>query len=371
MAGNEWTAENYAFIYQKLGLSSTAFRSSKANYDAKIDSVKELVKLNITTLEGKIKAKEKQAKEKQEDSKAFAAKIDKSVLKLKELKAKIAEQKKKLEALPVVKVVPREKALERLKKLLDKADIERAKLKELRSTIKRNNSDIHAHNRRVGNLQAKLETAEARLENPSIAFGSKKLFRKQNNLAKNGYSTHKEWRNDWRQSRKSSFFLVGARSAPCGNELVRLSLRPDGNFNLELRLPPKLEPHATASTKVNGRIIPSIFFNSLNFNYGHDVILEALAAQQPLSFRFIRDEKSWRVMVTVDQAIPDAGTLDWSFGALGVDFNADHIAVSVVDRFGNPVETWRFDFCAEGKTSDQNLDAMRKIAKEIALLAKQ
>jgi IS605 OrfB family transposase len=369
MAGNEWTAENYASIYQKLGLSSTAFRSAKTNYDGKIDSVKELVKLNITTLEGKIKAKEKQAKEKLKENEALAGKVEKSVLKLKELKAKTAEQKKKLEALPVVKVVLREKALSRLKKLLDKADIERASIKEFRLAIKKNNNDIHANNRRVGNLQAKLETAEARLERPSIAFGSKKLFRKQNNLAKNGYNTHKEWLNDWRQTRKSSFFLVGARSAPGGNELVRLSLRSDGDFTLELRLPPKLADYATAGTKIKGRVIPSIAFNGLNFNHGHDVLVEALAAQQPLSFRFIRDERSWKVMVTVDQAGAGAETIDWSFGALGVDFNADHIAASLVDRFGNPVEKWRFDFCTEGKTSDQNLDAMRKIAKAIALLA--
>ncbi|WP_171049081.1 hypothetical protein [Rhizobium sp. MHM7A] len=371
MAGNEWTAENYASIYQKLGLSSTAFRSAKTSYEGKIDSVKELVKLNIATLEGKIKAKEKQAKEKLKENEALAGKVEKSVLKLKGLKGKIAEQKEKLDALPVVKVVPREKALARLKKLLDKADIERAKIKELRVATKKNRNDIHAHNRRIGNLQAKLDVAEARLQNPSIAFGSKTLFRKQNNLAKNGYNSHKEWLNDWRQTRKSSFFLVGARSAPGGNELVRLSLLPDGNFTLELRLPPKLASQATAATKVNGRVIPSIVFNGLNFNHGHDVLVDALAAQQPLSFRFIRDEKSWKVMVTVDEALPDAGTIDWSFGALGVDFNADHIAASLVDRFGNPVETWRFDFCPEGKTSDQNLDAMRKIAKEIALLAKQ
>lgn len=165
MVGNEWTAVNYASIYQKLGLSSTAFRSAKTNYDAKIEAVKELVKLNVVTLEGKIKAKEKQAKEKLKENETLATKIEKSALKLKGLETKIIVQKKKLGALPVVKVTPRGKALARLKKLLGKADFERTKIKEFRSVIKRNDWDIHAHNRRIGNLQAKLDLAEARLQN--------------------------------------------------------------------------------------------------------------------------------------------------------------------------------------------------------------
>ena len=64
------------------------------------------------------------------------------------------------------------------------------RLKKLKSPFA-----IHQAKRKLARQQARLATMEADIDNPipSLCFGSKALFRKQFNLAKNGYASHEEW----------------------------------------------------------------------------------------------------------------------------------------------------------------------------------
>jgi IS605 OrfB family transposase len=71
-----------------------------------------------------------------------------------------------------------------------------------------------------------------------------------------------------------------------------------------------------------------------------------------LSYRFVRDDKGWRVFVSVEaQAVEHVSHR--MLGAVGVDVNADHLAVSETDRFGNLIGTRRIAVPTYGKTSDQ------------------
>ena len=55
-------------------------------------------------------------------------------------------------------------------------------------------------------LQSRLATLKADIEagRVRLCFGSRRLWRKQNNLADNGYSSHQEWLRDWRDARRTS-----------------------------------------------------------------------------------------------------------------------------------------------------------------------
>ena len=55
---------------------------------------------------------------------------------------------------------------------------------------------------------------------------------------------------------------------------------------------------------------------------------------QAISYRFKRDEKGWRVFVTTDMAEVPLAT-DRRHGIIGVDLNADHLAVAETDASGN------------------------------------
>ena len=102
-------------------------------------------------------------------------------------------------------------------------------------------------------------------------------------------------------------------------------------------------------------------------------IRQALAAGQALTWRWVRvprttrtgrrtalggitfpesDPHDWVVHVTIDLPTPQSQSLT-SAGAIGVDFNADHLAACRVDASGNPVEVKRIPLNPAGKTAGE------------------
>src|SRR5450631_4207150 len=76
----------------------------------------------------------------------------------------------------------------------------------------------------------------------------------------------------------------------------------------------------------------------VSFAYGLDHILAAMKNKQAISFRFLRDDKGWRVFVS--SAVMELPTLsDVRLGVIGVDFNVGFVSVSETDRFGNVISS--------------------------------
>ena len=69
-------------------------------------------------------------------------------------------------------------------------------------------------------------------------------------------------------------------------------------------------------------------------------MFRALAGRQAISYRFVRDTKGWRVFASFDVAAP-AQASNRRHGALGVDMNADHLAVSETLARKLLVALWR------------------------------
>ena len=109
------------------------------------------------------------------------------------------------------------------------------------------------------------------------------------------------------------------------------------------------------------------------FAYGHEQVLAALDSNadygrcrrehgekaargselgQAISYRFKRDGKGWRVFATT--AMTDAPVVtDLSRGAVGVDLNADHLAVCETDASGNYAYAFNVPLVAHGKFRHQ------------------
>lgn len=360
-SGREWKGDLHTSLYKELGIGSALLNFAYRQLLAKIGSIRELAKDRIVELKAKIKSKE-----------GDIAKRNKAVGKNK------AATKKALTELALW-----EERCARFKAATDAghADAERKlkrsireyyavlkalrKLKAERSAIK---FALHQNKRRLGILQHKLLVAEGVFVNPSICFGTKKLFKAQFNLAENGYEDHDEWLIDWRIARSSHFKFDGDALQASGNAFARITERNDGLFDLELRLPDKLK-HLAQETIRNGQI-NLVRFHGLSFNHGTDVIREALSNKQPITVSFHKDEKSWKVSVTVDQKL-DWIEPDFEVGALGADYNANHIALAYIDRFGNPVRTWTIPLNTYGLSNGEARDLIRKVAKEIAMEAKR
>ena len=224
---------------------------------------------------------------------------------------------------------------------------------------------VHQKRRRLAILQSRLAALEADTETGRVrlCFGSKRLWRKQHRLGENGYASHREWLADWRDARRDEFFVLGSRDETAGCQLCVATVAGDGTLTLRLRMPDCLAGQHGKYLTIQG----------VRFAYGYEQVLAALASNgayaayrrghgeksarasdlgQAISYRFRRDRKGWRVFATTDMMDVPVVT-DRSRGAIGVDLNADHLAVCETDASGNYVRAFSVPLVTYGKSSHQ------------------
>ena len=170
---------------------------------------------------------------------------------------------------------------------------------------------IHQKKRRLVNLRNQLVGLEADIAEGSVrlCFGSKRLWRKQNHLKANGYSSHEEWLRDWQAARSDEFFVLGSRDETAGCQLCVATVTDEGTLTLRLRMP-------DCPANQHGKYLT---IEGVRFAYGHEQVFAALqsnaeftqyrrqhgdkaaratALGQAISYRFKRDGRSWRVFAT-------------------------------------------------------------------------
>ena len=97
---------------------------------------------------------------------------------------------------------------------------------------------------------------------------------------------------------------------------------------------------------------------------GETSVIEPAVLGQALTYRFLRDSKGWRVMVTM--GLPPLERVSVSGnGMIGLDINADCIALAETDRFGNMVKSKIHNLVTYGKSSDQAEAMICEVAKQI------
>ncbi len=241
---------------------------------------------------------------------------------------------------------------ERQPQLIAKLGKRLARAQQVLKMLHRGTDPYHQKRRRIEILTrrvAALRADEAAARVP-LCFGSRKLFRAQFALKENGYASHGEWLRAWRRTRASQFFVLGSKDETAGCQGCVATVAPDGTITLRLRLP------AALAARTKHLVIPG-----LCFSYGHEAIVAAIGRnlsphkhdRQAISWRFVRDHKGWRVCVTV--SVPGCTPISVdNGGVIGVDLNADHLAVTELDRFGNPISSFRVSCVTRGKTRHQS-----------------
>jgi len=204
-----------------------------------------------------------------------------------------------------------------------------------------------------------------------ICFGTRKLFHAQFN----GEHSHKEWKREWNDRRNREFFVLGSKDETHGNQTCTATVAANGSLSLRLRLP-------------NSCKDKYLDFHGLRFAYGHDRLIAALQEcqlradlkrandpsykdhGQAISFRFLEDEKGWRVYASTALAEPEWIT-DKRLGAIGLDINSDHLAIVETDRYGNPIASETIPCALYGKTQAQSKAIIGDAcARAIAIAAK-
>ena len=224
---------------------------------------------------------------------------------------------------------------------------------------------VHHKQRRLETLRHRLRLLEVERQVGLVrlCFGSRRLWRKQYDLEAGGYANHEAWLADWRDARSDEFFVMGSKDETAGCQLCVAAVADDGSLTMRLRLPDAL---ATGHGKY-------VVVTGLRFAYGHEQVLAALATNeayadcrrergetsaratglgQAVSYRFKRDAKGWRVFVTTETVDVPVVT-DQKRGAIGVDLNADHLAVAETDASGNYVHAFSVPLVTYGKSRHQ------------------
>jgi IS605 OrfB family transposase len=258
---------------------------------------------------------------------------------------------------------------------------------------------IHQKKRRLATLEARRNAMDAdhQAGTVRIAFGSKKLFRGQPALqvkddveleAVDNLEAQLDWREGWRAARSSQFLVLGSKDETAGCQGCVATIAKDGSLTLRVRLPDSVvEGHQGFGEPVDKHVV----VEGVRLAFGHDNVVAALnsysattvvsdkgksAGQKvrritgtALTYRFVKDLKGWRVFVSVAVQAP-AFTSKAQLGAIGVDVNADHLAVAETDRFGNLVNAQRLDAITYGKTEDRSKAIYGDIAVAIVSMAK-
>ncbi|GIU68995.1 MAG: hypothetical protein KatS3mg002_0231 [Candidatus Woesearchaeota archaeon] len=212
---------------------------------------------------------------------------------------------------------------------------------------------LHNAKRRLHRLRTQLESLRSDNKN-HLCFGGRKLFRAQFHLEQNGFASHEEWKVAWDLKRNQQFWLVGSKDETGGCQSCVATQLDDTTFRLRIRLPnnfPKKYVHA-----------------EVKLPHGHQHLANALIVKQAITYRFLHDEKGWRVFVST-KPIDVEITTDRRLGAIGVDINADHLAVTELDRHGNPIRSMSIPMHLYGKSQNQRKDVIGVAVRELMKFA--
>ena len=217
---------------------------------------------------------------------------------------------------------------------------------------------LHQKKRRLANLEERLLEVSHAIEHNKmpLCFGSKKLFKAQFNLHKNGYKNHADWVREWKARRNNQFFIVGSHDEIAGNQSCVLNA--DGT--LRIRAPNSLVPKYGKHV-----VIPNI-----KFSYQREILNEALNQKQTLSYRFIKKNNYWYIHTHIERK-PSKIETRRECGSLGVDFNPCAIALTETDRFGSKVWTKQIPIYVSDIGSEQAKAAMGDVCVIIVDRAKK
>jgi IS605 OrfB family transposase len=199
-----------------------------------------------------------------------------------------------------------------------------------------------------------------------LCFGGRKLFHKQFHLLENDYESHAEWYADFSFRRNSQFFIVGSHDETCGNQSAQFDpLKGE----LKLRLSNSLAVRFGQK---------HVVIRDIHFKYGEAEILRHLAAKQAISFRFLcrqsKGEKRWHLQAMIDlersaKSVPLVSNR--TRGALGIDINADHLALTLIDRHGNYKNTWSIAWKTMGVPSRRTRELCYTAAGRAVAMARE
>ena len=330
--GRVFTGDLAKSFYQQFGISAKNLDHIHAALKGRMDGMRACAKLHVEQLTDKIAAKGRDI-----------ARRDRSLAK-------------------TVMAIDREAGRRRP---------DQALLASLRGGRDKMRSALHQHRRRLAILQHRLEEARRRHDDVTVCFGSRRRLRERALIDAEDADSIAAWRTEWERARSGEVFVPGDASVSCGNLFVKLVGTEGGGWDVVLRLPRALKDLATRHSRVGGHDVHEAVVGHVSFPYGAGALATFLKdATGPVTWRVQRHERGgWLVSCTFQEASPDLVVSDFADGALGVDFNAGFLSLSLTDGNGVWRKSWRVPLVTHSRSSEQNLDTCRKAALEVVKIA--
>jgi len=200
-------------------------------------------------------------------------------------------------------------------------------------TLKKLNATISGLEGRIAHIEAKIRHLKEDV--PSICFGSKDFFRKQNTVYAD---KHDVWQHAFRKRRCRGMTISGRKDSK------------DGNFVFWYNI----ATHDLHYRAMNGS---DIVFPNVVFPYGQKLLETYIRNQtdeqlSPIAWRIEETGGSFLIKCIITLSDVDMNT-DCSDGCIAFDTNVDHLAVAELDRYGNLLDKTTIPFKLDGLTSEQ------------------
>ena len=332
----------------------------------------------FSVLKGKVQARNENYQQHIKDLNLSIKKTEKTVEKLKK---NLASLDKKIEKISSVRSrfrlwrAGKTKTQPKVPKTVPKENLEKL-IKERKQVIHK----IEMKTERVESLKKKLLVVQKRADKISLCFGSEALFKAQHNLSAAGFGSFKEWKEAWRLCRQGSSYWIGSKSETLGNLNAQYDFE---SKSLSLRVP------ACWENKYGKRISIGLEFHSED----QEKLLACLDAGGAIGFRFVEkidtSRKGQKKIVYdangqfvsyqtslycyasfEETSVTPPITTSFDGGAIGIDYNADHLAVVETDKSGNAVNNFSLPFNFKGKTRHQREAILRDYIADIVDYAK-
>ena len=201
---------------------------------------------------------------------------------------------------------------------------------------------------RIEFSRCKLQKVEERIDDhlPSVCFGSKQLFKKQNTVYKN---QHEDWKHAMYKGRNPGMTISGRKDATQGNFLFKYDVK-------------------TKSLSYRTTQGETIVLKNVTFPYGQELVEQAVLASMNE-----RHAVAWRLEVhgsrvlvkCMVEVFNSQKNYDFSKGCVAFDTNVDHMAYAELDRHGNLLSHHVIPFQLHGLTTEQREQVLSKALEEI------
>ncbi|WP_330318051.1 transposase [Streptomyces platensis] len=210
---------------------------------------------------------------------------------------------------------------------------------------------LHVLEERLDQVQA--DTGAGRVH---VVRGGKRLLGIRHNLEQ-AQLTEDEWHERWETSR---WFLQadGESGKRFGNETIRIT--PEGEVSIKLPA-----PLADLSNARHGRYILAA---KVRFPHRGQEWADRVEANRAVAYRIHYDVQHGRWYLTASWQHPVAKTIPMAAalaqGVVGVDTNADHLAVWRLDTHGNPIgQPRRFFYDLTGTTQHRDAQVRHALTR--------